>query len=359
MDKTQDLTLECTAIGSLPHKNVDDAINLIKKDFSNIPFWPQMVKINKSEDMIFQFLENMPSFFSDENKIYLDTEYESFFEDLENFFNDYEEIIQNIQCDTIEKYKIITSLSFEKYIDLIKNTKPEFAKGQIVGPFTLSTSLCTKDDICAIYDDTLKEIIVKTLTIKALWQIKKIKNANLNTTPIIFIDEPTLSQLGTSAYVSVSESDILSMFEEIIGAIKQNGAIPAIHCCGKCDWSVPLKSGIEIINFDAFSFAENISLYSDEIKEFLLNNGKIAWGIVPTLDKLALEKINIEDLIEKFQNAIKYLTKKGINEKLIIENSLITPSCGAGILSVELAEKAMDLTKLLSEKLKEIYKFDS
>ena len=50
------------------------------------------------------------------------------------------------------------------------------------------------------------------------------------------------------------------------------------------------------------------------------------------------------------------MTKKGINEKIIIENSIITPSCGAGALSVELAEKAMDLTKQLSESVKERYK---
>ena len=81
-------------------------------------------------------------------------------------------------------------------------------------------------------------------------------------------------------------------------------------------------------------------------------------GIVPTLDKKALEKITLSDLEQKFRSAIKYLTKKGINEKLVIENSMITPSCGAGILTVEMAEKAMDLTKELSIRLKEIYEID-
>ena len=52
---------------------------------------------------------------------------------------------------------------------------------------------------------------------------------------------------------------------------------------------------------------------------------------------------------------IKYLTKKGINEKLIIENSYVSPSCGAGSLPKELALKAMELTKQLSDSLKERY----
>ena len=80
------------AIGSLPHTDINQALSLIKRDFENIPFWPQLVKLDKNEDMIFQFLENMPSFFCDNDKIFLDTEYDSFFEDLEKFFLDFEEI---------------------------------------------------------------------------------------------------------------------------------------------------------------------------------------------------------------------------------------------------------------------------
>ena len=148
------------------------------------------------------------------------------------------------------------------------------------------------------------------------------------------------------------------MLSEITGILKENGTIPALHCCGKCDWTIPIAAGVEIINPDAFSFAENLSLFNTELEEFLQNGGKIAWGIVPTLDKKALEKITLSDLEQKFRSAIKYLTKKGINEKLVIENSMITPSCGAGILTVEMAEKAMDLTKELSIRLKEIYEID-
>ena len=73
------------------------------------------------------------------------------------------------------------------------------------------------------------------------------------------------------------------------------------------------------------------------------NGGKIAWGLVPTLDSSALEKITLDDLVENFEKSVNYLTKKGIDEKLIIDNSLVTSSCGAGSLSVELAVKAMDL----------------
>lgn len=349
------LKLNCLAIGSLPHDNLNKAMSLVEECFRNIPFWPQLAKVNKNEDMIIQFLENMPSFFI--GKDYLDTEYDEFFEDLEKFFMDYEEILSDISSPALDRYKISQefSSSFQEFIKLIKKYKPDFAKGQIVGPFTLATTLVDKDGKCAFYDETLREIIVKTLTLKALWQIKEIKCANPDTTPIIFIDEPSISQLGTSAFVTISQDEVLAMFKEVSDVIQSAGALSAIHCCGKCDWSVPIQSGVNIINLDAYSFAQNLSLFKDDVKHFLQKGGKIAWGIVPTLDKEALEAANPDVLQQKFTNAIKFLADKGIDEKLIIANSMISPSCGAGSLSEKLAEKAMNLTRDLSEILKKRY----
>ena len=57
-------------------------------------------------------------------------------------------------------------------------------------------------------------------------------------------------------------------------------------------------------------------------------------------------------LFNKLLKAKSYLINKGIDENLIDNNSLISPSCGCGSLSVELAEKAIKLTKELSDKLK-------
>lgn len=354
-NKKSKLTLNCMAIGSLPHKDLDKAMQLVQKNFNRIPFWPQLTRVSKNEDMIVQFLENMPSFFVDEenNKTFLETESDKFFEDIEQFFCDYEEIIADITCDAIEKYAINYSSTFPKFIEFLKNTKPDYAKGQIVGPFTLATTLVDKSGRCAYYDETLREIIVKTLSIKALWQIKQMKAANPDITPIIFIDEPSISQLGTSAYVTISQEEVTEMIKEISDLIKANGAMSAIHCCGKCDWSLPVKAGVDIINLDAYNFAQNLSLFSKELKTFLEQGRKIAWGVVPTLDKDALGAADEQTIISVFEKAVKYLTNKGIDEKIIIENSLITPSCGAGSLSEDLALKAMDLTKKVSDSLQE------
>lgn len=354
MNQLSNLKLQALAIGSLPHNTVESAIEVVKKDFSEIPFYPQLSNINRNEDMTIQFLEGLPSFLPSNESFEIDTESEKFFEDLESFFTDYEEIIADTDTEILEKYAISKEFSstFPEFEKIIKNTKPQYAKAQIIGPFTLAAMLTDQNGINAIFDETLREIVVKLLTLKVLWQIKHIKQANSTTIPIIFMDEPTLSQLGTSAYLTISEKDVVDMLAEISEIIHQNGGISAIHCCGKCDWTILIKAKADIINFDAFAFSEHLGLFAQEIDKFLQDGGKLAWGLVPTLDVEALKNITLADLIKDFGQGIKYLTNKGIDEKLIIDNSLITSSCGAGSLSVELAQKAMDLVFELSNELR-------
>ena len=78
------------------------------------------------------------------------------------------------------------------------------------------------------------------------------------------------------------------MLVEVSDAIKSAGALSAIHCCGKCDWKVPIQSGVNMLNLDAYGYAQNLSVYSREVEKFLFSGGKIVCGVVPTLDKEAL-----------------------------------------------------------------------
>ncbi len=130
--------------------------------------------------------------------------------------------------------------------------------------------------------------------------------------------------------------------------MQENGALVGIHCCGKSDWSLITECGIDILNFDAFYYGESLGLFSKEMEAFLNKGGKIAWGVVPTLDVDSLEASTLESLTAKFEEAVSYLTNKGISRELINENSIIQHLCGAGGLSLEQAEKAMRFTSELA-----------
>lgn len=359
------LTLKATAVGSLPHKSAQDAIDLIFERFKEIPFLPQLAGVDKKEDMTVQYIQGIPGIVYDEAncKYFYDTQNEEFFEKLEEFFIDYEAIVSDKDFTNLDKYAITKpySSAIDLYLKNLKDGNYDFAKCQIIGPFTWATSLCDNENVCAFYDDTYREVLIKGLTLKAIWQIVQIKKTNSNIVPIVFLDEPVMSQLGTSAFMTVKREDVVASVSEIADIIKDFGAICAVHCCGKADWSIIIDSGVDVINFDAFSYTKSLGTHVEEVSSFIKNGGYIAWGIVPTLDKSALEKTTVDDLEQKFDCALQDLIKKSqgvLSKDLILQQSFFTPSCGAGGLNIELAEKAMTLVNELSDNLRRKYEVD-
>ncbi len=357
MEKSTSFT--ATAIGSLPHKNPAEAVELVFNTLPGMPALPQLAGANQNEDMSSQLNEKIPGVIFDEGekRWYIDQETETFFEELEEFMLDYESITGEGDMETLEKYAISEERcsALPLFLEKISQNKPAFVKGQVIGPFTFGTTLVDRDKKCAFYDETLKEILVKALTLKALWLVKKFREASPGSRPVIFMDEPTISQYGTSAFITVKKEDITGCFSEIADILRQQGVLTGIHCCGKSDWSIIERSGVDILNFDACCFAESLGLYPAELGKFLNRGGKIAWGIIPTMDTDALDVTTLESSVNKYEEAISFLVNKGIDKNLILDSTLITPACGAGILSIEQAQKAMQLTGELANVLKDKY----
>jgi len=185
------------------------------------------------------------------------------------------------------------------------------------------------------YNDVFRDVVIKGITMKARWILKKFKPLGYN--QICFIDEPILSAFGSSTYVSVQRADVVSSLNEVIDVIHKEGALVGTHCCGNTEWPILIDAGVDIISFDAYEFGETISYYPEQINKFLEDKGALAWGIVPTSEKINQE--TPDTLVKKLKERVKKLTDKGIDENLIWERCLLTPSCGTGSLSVEFSEK--------------------
>jgi len=353
----ENLNFLATAIGSLPHSNPKDAIDLIFNTIPEAPCCPQLSKVSPNEDMLLQYTEHFPGIKIDEEteKRYVDLESDEYFLELEELFMDFEEVVasNDLNDEILSKYAVSKDYAsaFPLFIEKIKVTQPEFIKGQIIGPFTFGTSTLDKDSRCTFYDETYREVIVKTLTLKALWQVNEFRKASPKSKNIIFLDEPTMSQLGTSAFITVTNEDVQSTTNQIVDVLHKFGVLVGMHCCGKTDWSNLLKTNLDIINFDAFFFAENFALFSKELAHFIDRGGLIAWGVIPTLDIDALEQTNEQELVAIYEKAKNLLVAKGLDNEKLINSSIITPSCGAGSLSVENSQKAMNYLKSVSESL--------
>lgn len=329
-----------TGIGSLPHKDPLKAVKIAWENFEEIPFWPQLPKRSFKENMCIQFSEGLPGLVIDKErgKVYFDTS--------DNLTSHLETFYEKVLADDLEYFKISPDYSqgFYAFLDELKNRRPQFIKGQVTGPVTFGLAITDEDGKSSLYNQDLAEVITKILSLKARWQIKRLKE--FSSSLIIFIDEPYLTSLG-SAYVSLKKEEVKNSLNEVIKAVKQSGSLSGIHCCGNTDWSFLTETKVDIISFDAYNFGEAITLYPQHLKRFLKRGGCLAWGIVPASAKISEE--DKESLIKRLKERMGSLERAGIERKVLLSSSLITPSCGVGSLPEKLAEKIMTITREVSQ----------
>jgi methionine synthase II (cobalamin-independent) len=323
-----------TGIGSLPHKNAEEACRIIIRTF-DIPFWPQLPKISFREWMIPQYSEGLPFVRIDPERetIWLD---KNKGDELERFYESYS-----------EESRIAISEDYAKGLHTFLKTvrkKFRFLKGHITGPLTFTLGLKDSDGKPVYFDEELREISLMLLKAKVRWQIDVLKQFADNI--IIFIDEPILSALGGSAYLGVNTEEAVRLIKETSDTVKSLGCLSGIHCCGNTDWPSVIKAGIDILNFDAYGYSDTLSIYPPVITEFLTAGGYLAWGIVPTTDSIRYETFDslkrlLDQKIERLSNFIP--------SDLILSRIILTPSCGTGSRSIDEAAKILQLIIRLKE----------
>jgi len=292
-----------------------------------------------------------------EDSVFFDTAQPTFESELLEFYEEYLKALDMKQMPLDHKLGISPACSrgFHSFYKKLAGGgyTPLAVKGQIVGPLTLATTLTDHDKRSAYYDSRLREVVIKTLAIKAKWQIHQLRGIGVPI--IIFIDEPSLSAYGSSAFLGISAEDVKNDLQEIIEQIHTEGALAGIHCCENTDWSLLIKANPDILNFDAYGFFDRLVLYAHDLRDFIMSNKILAWGLIPTGSPEDIKKETAGSLIERWKGYVTALERLNIERKRVISQSLITPSCGTGALTPALSERVMHLLKEVSEVLQRDY----
>ncbi len=332
-----------TVIGSMPHTDPSPACSQVVHYLKHIPAWPQLPKRSFLENMYIQFSHGFPGVVLEKENIYIDRS-QDLNKPLEQLYAAYLE-------NNVDKYPISPDYAAGLHSFLaLNNLSPLAVKGQITGPISWGLTVTDNNRRAIIYDDTLGDAVAKLLRLKASWQEKALSQISKNT--IIFVDEPYMVSFG-SAFVSLSRERAISLLEEVFAGIS---GLKGVHCCGNTDWSVLLDTSADILSFDAYNYAQSLTLYPAEVKKFLERGGTIAWGIIPNDDE-SLAKETIASLKDRLEEAMAPFTRKGIRFKQLIEQGLLTPSCALASLATEEASaRALELLAELSARIRKRYK---
>jgi hypothetical protein len=122
--------------------------------------------------------------------------------------------------------------------------------------------------------------------------------------------------------------------------------------CANADWSLILESSADIVSFDAYGYFDTFVLYPSQVRSFVSAGKILAWGLVPTSSAADIEKETVSSLLEQWEKKSAGIEALGVDGKTLRAQSLITPSCGAGSLSMDNALKVLKLTAELSNEVR-------
>ena len=325
----------------------------------DVPVWPQLSHFGLNEQMEIQYSEGMPRIVIDREKgrMYFDTTGD-YSDDLAGFYEIYMAAMDPDEgtgdCSQLSISPDYSKgiYAFEKKLEE-KGEKLPFVKVQTTGPCSFALTIVDENKRAIYYNEEFRDIVVKALAMKCRWQIQKFQPFAEKI--ICFIDEPILSAFGSSTYVTVKREDVVDHLNEVIDAVHADDALAGIHCCGNTEWSILIDAGVDIVNFDAFQYGDTIAMYPDAVKRHLERGGMLAWGIIPT--STAIRDQTVETLVTRFEGVMDNLAAQGIDKQLIMEQAIITPSCGTGSMEAGDADKVFEMIAALTKRMKAKYSF--
>jgi methionine synthase II (cobalamin-independent) len=296
----------------------------------------------------------------DGERVYFDTGVPDLAEQLTNFYARYLAAVEEGDRAALDSFGLSSQYAagWEAFVARLpeQTATPVALKGQVTGPFTLGTNLLDQDRRCAYYDEQLRDVVVKSVVLKAMWQIAHL--SAFGPRVMIFIDEPALLGFGSQTFITISREDVIKDLNEVAAAIHALGGLAAVHCEANTDWSLLMETDLDILDFDAYDHLLSVTLYPAELRAFLERGGSLGWGIVPTLDREAAATETLPSLLARFDQGLELFVRKGHDRDLLLRRALITPSCGAGgVLTEPLAERVLGMLRQLSAILRDRYGF--
>jgi hypothetical protein len=333
------------AIGSLPHKKAQAALNLIFEHVAEIPHWPQLPATGEEEGFVRQYLNPLLSRglvkVEQGRSPYFATDLDDWLELLTAFYSEALEPDEAVAGFSFPADAAAGFYAFLEYIEANGTGSALYLKGQLSGPVTIGFQLNDAGMRPAFYNTELRDVLVRSLALQARWQVRELDRFGLPV--ILFIDDPSIINYGQSTFVGLSREDIKESLLPIIDAVHAEGALAGVHACAGVDWSLLFELPFDIVNIDVYHYFTSLLVYAAEFNGFLERGGVLAFGLVPT--SAEIEDETAAKLLSRLDEYMNVLERRGVDSGRLRRQLLLTPSCGTGTLTVAQAEMVYCLLK--------------
>ncbi len=212
-------------------------------------------------------------------------------------------------------------------------------KVQLTGPVTLGLAL----HAVGVPVPRAFAVAAKAVATRTAQVLQAARAAAPGATPLLFLDEPGLSAALEPGF-PLDVNDTLDLVSAALASVEDR-AIAGLHCCGRADWPVVLQAGPQMLSLPVDAGASD---HPGAFADYLERGGWLAWGAVPT-DRPLGETAEI--LWRRLMAEWDALAEGGCEPHRLVEQALITPACGLVGLDVAQAAHVLDLTGHLAQRV--------
>ncbi|MCX6047418.1 MAG: hypothetical protein NT075_20120 [Chloroflexi bacterium] len=317
-----------TGIGSLPHLDPEAAVRFVAEFSPKIPFWPQLPQRLPQDDMLLQMLAPLTDLLTVRGfgKMELHPL------QLPIFLGQLRSVAAGLDPQRTAGF-----FAFERACAGGAFADAHVLKGQIYGPLTLARCLYVNQRPLSKLPG-LYAALTDYLGRLAVWQIERLRR--FGKPVLLFVDEPALA-------LERPDSPALAHVRQLLQTIQAAGAANGIHCCAAAHPATLVKVAPDIISFDAHQHLEGF-LRHPSIQHFVATGGGLALGLIPTLADL--RGLAPDDLFARWVGAA---VGGDYNLDQLAAQSLITATCGLGLLTETTAATAFWQSTQVAHKLRQ------
>jgi hypothetical protein len=310
-----------SAVGSLPHEDVGEAVAFSLARQPKLPAAPSLPRRAAVEGMIPQAAWGIAGVL---------------------VLPDGSLIVDEAMVDP--DFPLADSLDAEPFVGLraflaaIAGRVAPF-KIQLTGPVTLGLAL----HAVGVPAPRAFAAAAKAVATRTGQALQAARAAAPGATPLVFLDEPGLTAALEPGF-PLDVDDTLDLVSSALASVEDR-AIAGIHCCGRADWPVVLQAGPQMLSLPVDAGASD---HPGAFADYLERGGWLAWGAVPTDRPLG---DTAEILWRRLVAEWDALAEGGCEPQRLVEQALITPTCGLVGLDVAQAGHVLDLTGHVAQRV--------
>lgn len=331
-------------LGGLPHQNPTQAVELSRRYAGALLTWPQLPRRGFRERLFVQSAARFPGLVADASRAQVYVDGNAARHELDRLALAY--------LDADIEYAALTSDDAAGLFELLRqNTAPKGTlalKGQLLGPISLAIQLTDSRQRPLIYDETLFEALTQYLCLYAAWQDARL--AELSDVTIICLNEPFLEMVDLP-FLPIDWECARDHLDEVLREIT---GCKALFAGGAVDWSRLVETSAELIVVDVFAHADAFVAAVPTIAGFIDRGGLIGLGCVPA-DEGALYGLTAATLLDRLSVLMTTLELVHLPADRLLPHVVITPNDVLSRLSVEAAERALQLVHEVSLLLRQQY----